>query len=353
MSGGSSIDITPSLVREFESRIQGITTGDYARLSQNTWWQFVAKLRPTVTKKEVLTWLLETAMIRDSGKSGGKVSFEDLYATYTELETRHAGDSLRLTKDQMSDVYNGEPGGEAFSLGAAWAKQMAAQMAYWPQKKVAHLLKNGHTAAASGGYDAYDALPFFSAAHKLNPYDAAVGTYKNLWTGADAAPIGTAVTLDVAANNLSTIWGNIMSLKAANGEDPRGLMPRYLVVPPKMFPRAKQLTSADFIAQAASSGGGSADFRAFLEAMGVLTAVVAPELADFESDTSYFIVCEQHAADELGGVIYVEREPFRMSQYGELSSAELSRLKMLEWDVDGRNSVAGGHPYLIHKVKAA
>lgn len=343
---------TPALVREFESRIQGITTGDYARLSQNTWWQKVAKLRKTVTKKEVLAWLLETALIRDTGKSGGSVKFDDLVAVTTELETRHSGSALRLTKDQLADVFNGEPGGEAFQLGAAWARQIAAQMAYWPQKRVAFFLKNGHTAAASGGFDAYDGLPFFSASHKLDPYDDSKGTYKNLWTGGDAADISTAVTLDAAATALAKVWGNIKSLKAPNGEDPRGLTPRFLIVPPKLFPRAKQLTEADFIAQAAAAGGGSADFRGFLKAMGMVEPVCADELAGFESDTTYFVVSEQHAADELGGCVWVEREAFQMTQYGELSSAELARLKVLEWLVDGRNAVASGHPYLLHKVKA-
>lgn len=345
--------LTPVLVREFESRIQAIATRDYARLSSNTWWQLVAKKRQTKSKKEILTWLLETAMIRDTGKSGGNVSFDDLVAAYTELETRHAGAGLRVTKDQLTDLYNGEPGGEAFQLGGQWSSQVGAHMAYWPQKKTSEFMKTAHLAPASGGFNAYDGQIFFSAAHPVNPFSASAGTFKNLLTGGDAAPIDTGVTMDVAAANVAKVWSHIKSIKSANGEDPRGLTPRFMVVPPKMFPRAKQLTEADFIAQAAASGGGSADFRAFLSSMGMIQAVCADEFAGFESDTTWFMVCEQHQTDDLGGVVYVEREPFIMSAYGELSTAEAARLKMLEWLVDGRNAISGGHPYLIFKIKAA
>lgn len=348
--------LTPVLVREFESRIQAITTRDYARLSQDSWWQLVAKKKQLKSKKEIFAWLIETAMIRDGGKSGGKISYDDLVATYTELESRHAQGGLRVTKDQLTDLFNGEPGGEAFQLGANWASQMGEYMAYWPQKKVAEFLKNAHLAPGTtpgSGFNAYDGQIFFSAAHPLNPFDASAGTFKNLLTGGDACPIDTGVTLDVAAANLAKLWAHIKGIKTATGEDPRRLKPKHLIVPPKMFPRAKQLTEADFIAQAAAAGGGSADFKAFLSAMGAITPICADELGGFESDTTYFAVCEQAAGDDLGAVVYGEREPFRMSAYGDVSSAELSRLKMFEWEVDGRNAVSGGHPFLIFKVKAS
>lgn len=342
--------LTPLLVREFESRIQSITTGDYARLAANTWWQLVAKKKTGTSKKDVFAWLIENAMIRDTGKSGGKVTYDDLVAAYTEIESRHAGAGLRVTKDQLTDLFNGEPGGEAFQLGAEWARQIGAYMAYWPQKQIANFLMKAHLAPAAGGFNAYDGQIFFSAAHPLNPYDDAAGTFANLLSGT-AYAIDTSVTLDVAATNFAKVWGHAKSIKAANGEDPRGLTLRHVIVPPKMFPRSKQLFEADFIAQAAAAGGGSADFKAFLSAMGSVTPICADELAGFETDASYFVVCEQLAGDQLGGVVYLEREAFRMSAYGDLSSAELSRLKMLEWLLDGRNATSGGHPYLIIKVK--
>lgn len=344
--------LTPLIVRELESRIRSILVDDYARLTSSMWWQSVAKLKQSTSKKEILAWLLSTAMIRETG-NGGNIAFEDLVSSYTELETKHAGAALNLTRAQLEDLYNGEPGGEGFEIARKWSKDMAFYMSYWPQKKTAHFVQNAHNLATAGGYTAYDGKAFFATDHPLNPYNAAAGTFKNLFTGADACPIDTGVTMDVAATNLSKAWALIKSIKMPNGEDPRFITPKALLVPPKMFPRAKQLTSADFIAQAAAAGGGSADFRAFIQSLGFATPICADELSGFESETSFFIVAEQAANDELGGAVYVEREAFRMTQYGEMTESELGRKQALEWQIHGRNAISAGHPFLLFKVKAA
>ena len=341
---------TPTSVRELEQHIVSIIVDDYARLSQDTWWQLVAKVRQTKTKKELIAWLIQTAVISDVGQ-GGNLSYADQAAVMTEMETRHAGAGLKLLRAQLEDVYNGEPGGEGVEAADNWARGIAAYMAYWPQKKTAEFLKLAHLSASSGGFTSYDNVPFFSTSHLVNPKDAGMGTFSNLFT---SVPLDTGVTMDVAANNLATVWANIKSIKMPNGEnDPRKLKPKGILVPPKMFPRVKQLVSADYIAQAAASGGGSADFRAYISSLGFAQPICADELSGFEGDTTYFVVAEQAANDALGGVVYLEREAFRMTQYGEMNSAELGRMKALEWQVNGRNAIAPGHPFLLFKCKAA
>lgn len=346
-----AIHLNPAVVRELESRISAIISNDYARLSQNSWWQHVAKPKTTQTKKEIFAWLIATAVIRDQGPSGGNTHFDNLLSHFTEAETRHAGSGLRLTRDQLTDVFNGEPGGEAFELAKSWSKDIAAYMAYWPQKKTAHFLKNGHTASE---YTGYDGKAFFATDHPVNPQNDGMGAYKNLLTGGDAAPIDTGVPMDTAATNLAKVWAHVKSLVMPNGEgDPRYLTPKALIVPPKLFPRAKQLTSAEFIAMAASSGGGSADFRAFLQALGFAQPICADELSGFESETSYFVVCEQASNDELGAAFFLVREAFRLAMYGDMTEAALARLEALEWILKGRNSLCPGHPFLLFKVKAS
>ena len=107
--------LTPLIVRELESRIRSILVDDYARLTSSMWWQSVAKLKQSTSKKEILAWLLSTAMIRETG-NGGNIAFEDLVSSYTEIETKHAGAALNLTRAQLEDLYNGEPGGEGSGL---------------------------------------------------------------------------------------------------------------------------------------------------------------------------------------------------------------------------------------------
>lgn len=353
--------LTPSLVVKLEQRIQSIIDREYARLTANLWWQDITKVRTSVTKKDTIIWLLSTAQIRDQGE-GGNIRFDDIVSRYMEIESTFAGTGLKLTKPQMEDVYNGVAGGEAMDFAAHWAADVGAYAAYWPQKKVSHLLKNGHTASL---YTGYDGVAFFGSGHKVNPFRDAAGSFANVFTGAaapasgntpaypGACPIDDSVSLDVALVNLGKIYAYISSIRMPNGEDPRMLRPTKLIVPPRMYPRAVQLTSAKFLAQVASSGAGSADVEAVIKALGYATPVQADELAGFESDTSFFIGCEQITSSQLGAVIYTEREAFHINFYGVADQAVLNRARELEWHMLGRNVVSPGHPFLIFKGKGS
>lgn len=343
--------LTPQVLVGLEDRMTVAIEQEYARFTQNLWYQDVAKVRPSTGRKEIITWLLSTAMIRDLGASAGNLSFDDLVATYTEVENKFAGTGLRLTKAQLEDTDGG-----GLDLAAQWSRDVGAYMAYWPQKQVAHCLKNGHTASL---YTGYDGKALFATDHPVNPLNTSAGTFQNIFTGGasgsypGACPIDDTVTVDVALANLAKIISYIASIKMPNGEDPRFLRVKKLVVGPRMFPRAVQLTSAKTIAQAASSGGGGADVEMLIKSLGFAQPVQADELAGFESDTTFFIVCEQAATSQLGAVIYQEREAFHMDAYGPMTQAELGRKQEFEWHVHGRNAVAAGHPFLIFKCKGS
>lgn len=342
--------INSSFLFDVESRMQILTESAYSTLNKNLWWDKIAKRRTSGSRKEIVTWLLSTAMIRSAGKKGGNITFDDIVSQYTEFENVDAAAGLKLKVQQLSDSDGG-----GLDLAAQWSKDIGAYMAYWPQKSVSTLIKNGH----SSGYNAYDGLTFFNTAHKLNPYKASAGTYKNLWTSSDAADISTAVSADTALANLGLVCAKIRSIYMPNGVDPRNLVPKYLIVPPKLAPRAAQLTNAKFIAQAASSGGGGADIEAIVKYMGFgLEPIVSAELANFESETTYFIGCEQLDSSELGAFTYIDREPFSIKYYtgrggGDGVDAMLDRLDELEWHCKGRNVAGYGHPFLFHKVKAS
>jgi phage major head subunit gpT-like protein len=343
--------LTPTLLLGLEDRMNIEIEREYARLTQNLWWQDVAKTRTSTGRKELITWLLSTAQIRDLGASAGNLSFDDLVATYTEVENKFAGAGLKLTKAQLEDTDGG-----GLDLAAQWSSDIGAYMAYWPQKKVADAMKNGHTASL---YTGYDGKALFASDHPVNPLNVAAGTYQNIFTGGSsgaypgACPIDDGVTVDVALANLAKIVSYIASIKMPNGEDPRFLRVKKLIVGPRMFPRAVQLTSAKTIAQAASSGGGGADVEMLIKSLGFAQPIQADELAGYESDTTFFIVAEQAASSKLGPIIYQEREAFHMDAYGPMNQAELGRKQEFEWHVHGRNAVAAGHPYLIFKCKAA
>ncbi len=347
--------LTPQFVVDLETRMQTISEREYARMTANLWWQAITKTKTSTGKKEIMSWLLSTAMIKDLG-AGGKMLFDDLVARYTEIENKYSGAGLKLTKAQLEDTFNGIVGGEGMDLAGEWSSQIGSYMGYWPQKQVAHLLKNGHTAAL---YTGYDAKAFFASDHPVNPFNDAAGTFRNLFTGAaagdfpGACPIDDSVTTEVALVNMGKIFAYIASIKMPNGEDPRFLRPKALIVPPRMMPRAVQLTGAKFLPQVAGGGAGSADVDALIKALGYATPTMADELAGFEDNTTFFVAAEQASSNELGAVIYQVREPFAINFYGVQDQVTLSRADELEWHAKGRNAVAPGHPYLLFKCKAA
>jgi len=348
--------LTPQFLMDLESRMQVLTESEYARFAGNLWWNQVAKVRPMTGKREVLTWLLSTAMIQDQG-DGGNIRFDDLVSTLTEIVVQYSGAGLKLRRAQLEDTDGG-----GMDLAAQWSTDVGAYMGYWPQKQVVNALKNGHTASL---YTAYDQKAFFATDHPHNPFKTSAGTYANLLTSTAVAasgntpyypgtvPIDDSKSVEDALVNLGKLFSYIASIRMPNGEDPRFLRPRLILCTPRMFPRVVQLTSAKFIAMAASSGGGSADVEGLIRALGFATPVMVDELAGFESDTTYFVACEQIASSQLGALVYGEREGFRINYYGTQDQVALDRMDELEWHCKGRNKVRPGHPYLLFKCKGS
>lgn len=328
---------------DLESRMRQVTEAEYLRLTSNLYWQQFTKTFTSGGRREIVTWALNTAQLEDQGQ-GGNFSFEDMTILETEYTAKTAGKALKLRRQQFEDL-----DGNGVNLATEWSAQMGAQHAYWPQKQIVTLLKNGALSTSVS----YDNVPFFSASHPLNPYNASVGTYSNLFTG---VPI-SGVSVDVALANLQTVFGNIASIKMPNGVDPRMLRPKAIIANPTLFPRVVQLTNARFIAQAAASGGGSGDVEALIAALGYGQPICADEFAGYESNTTYFVIAEQIAGSGLGGMVYIDREPFSIRYYtgrggGTGVDAILDRSDELEWHTSGRNVAGYGHPYLIFKCTA-
>lgn len=341
--------ITPQFLIDLETRMQIAMESSYAGLLSNLWWQRVARVRPSTGLKEIVTWLLSTAQIRDQGK-GGNVRFDDLVSTYTQYENKVAGAGLKLSKYQLEDTDGG-----GVDLAGQWSTDVGAQAAYWPQKLTTHFLKNGHTASL---YTGYDSVAFFSASHLVNPADPDVGEFANLFTGAasgsypGALPIDDSVSMEVALANLSKLCAYVAGIKMPNGEDPRGLRVTGLLCGPRLMPRAVQLTSAKFIATAVGSSAGSTDVEALIKYLGFATPIQADELYGFEDDKTYFPIIEAVGATQLGAAIYSERDPFKVNFYGPQDQVTLGRKKEFEWTIEGRNAIAPGHPFLLAKAKA-
>ncbi len=342
--------ITPAFLFDLESNMEVISASEYQRLTKNLWWTSIAKLMSSKSKKERLLWLLDSAQIRSTSKTGGQVTFEDLVMVTTEFENTNAAAGLKLKKEQLEDL-----DGNGVQLATEWARQVGAYAAYWPQKMIAAAVKANPTT--------YDSLSFFNTAHAVNPYDTTAGTFANDFTGAAASgspnnpgavPIGGATTLDVAVTNIAKVIAGIAAIAMPNGVDPRMLGVSGIIVPPALEARAQQLTNARYIAQAAASGGGSGDVEAVIRNFGLGQPIVAPELgaAFGGSDSTYYVIASEIGTSQLGAFTYVEREPFSIVTHGPQTDAELARIREFQWTTEGRNVVGAGHPYLLFRCQA-
>jgi phage major head subunit gpT-like protein len=334
--------LTPTIVTDLETRIRVITEQSYDLLTRELWWQAVTKELSSVSKTEVVTWLLDSAVIEYVNRFGGEVEFADILAQTTNFTALAATAGLKLNRAQLEDH-----DGNGVQLAAHWARTIGQYAAYWPQKQVAAAIRDGAQSTSL----AYDGQVFFSAAHPLNPFDTSLGTYDN-----DIVANITATPSEAFAA-LQAAFALIRAVKMPNGEDPRGLRPRQLIVPPALQTIATQLTSAKFIAQAAASiGGGSADVDAVIAGWQLAPPIVADELgAGYTngSDTTFYIATAQIAGDDLGALTYVNREPFSVVFNGEMTDAELARRNELQWITRGRNIVGYGHPYLLWRCTSS
>jgi len=341
--------IIPSFLFDLESNMRVITAQEYDRLTSKLWWNRICKLGPpSGAKRERVSWLLDTARIQRTNK-GGNLEFEDIVSTTTEVEHLNAAAGLKIKKEQFEDV-----DGNGIDYATHWSRQMGAYAAYWPQKMLAQqILANGPT---------YDGQNFFSAAHPVNPFNTAAGTFQNIFTGAasgiypGALPIDSSVTVEVAVANIAKAIAYIAAIKMPNGEDPRFLRLADIIVPPALAARAQQITNAKFIAQmAGTNAGGSGDVEALIRNFGLGQPIEAAELGSAfgGSDTSYYLAMEEITTNQMGAFSYIQREPFSVLYYGPQNDAQLARIREYQWMTEGRNSILNGHPYLLFKVNAS
>jgi hypothetical protein len=356
--------LVPSFLFDFESEMARITENEFARLiaSDNLWWQEVTKTRPTGKKREIIAWLLSNQRIYDAGKTGGNIQFDDMYAVSTEYDVRNAAAGLELQKNQVTDN-----DGDGFDFAREWSANMGAFAAYWPQSLVATLILNGATATSGL---AYDGLNFFvngaGTLHPYNQFQTAFGGFANWFTGAAAGaypgalPIDESIDTNTALLNLQKAIAYIATIKMPNGVTPRFLKPRRLLVAPRLVARAQQLTNAKFLAQPTTGGGGTGDVSAIISNWGFVQPIEVQEFAGQTTgdgkaaDLVWYLACEQMTTTQLGGLVYVDREPFKVKYYtgdggGTGQDAILDRARTLEWHIDGRNIAGYGHPYVLFR----
>jgi hypothetical protein len=344
--------LTAAFLFDLESNMRVITENTYTSLSRDQWVDKVAKEFPSMSKKERIIWLLETGFLEYGVE--GQAQFREMGTVTTEYENKFiSGSGLKMLRSQLEDLDGG-----GIQAAAAWSRTMGALAANFKQQEVAKVI-NDPTLSGTEAGTAYDGVTFFHAnaggttGHPIDPTDTSKGRFANLFTGAASANNAGACpisgnTVEAAQQNLTLALSYIQNIKQPNGVNPRKLQAKYLFVPTALYSRALLVTGAKFVA----TGDGSLDVSNYIDQFG-LEVVKCPELgANFGgSDSVYYIGCVDEGG-QLGGLSYVNREPFSITYHGPQTDAQLASKREFEWLPQGRSTVGLGHPYLLFKVAA-
>lgn len=238
--------ITPSLLQgafqNFNTRFQ------LALTSMPLWGGRLAMNAPSNTEEEIYAWMHQIPSVRKWNKgSPRKVHRLGVNAYRLRNEKYELTEAIEREKleDDLLGVY-----GPRFDV-------MGRQVAKFPDRQLATLIRNGGTNLC------WDGLSFFNAAHPVDPNDTGAGTFANDFTG-------NALT----QANFETAYAAWASIPAENGEV-MGLQPNLLVVPPQLRPKALSILKAGVIA-VTQGGGAAAVTNINLDLCQVL---VVPELA--------------------------------------------------------------------------
>jgi len=328
--------VTPEFIVSFETKIDGLSTGNWQRVAANLKWDKIMKRRSGATKKELLTWLLETAKLYPEGPDGGNTRYDDIVAATHSLEHEHFGNGLQLTRDEIEDnQMANNPTVGALDYASKWAKDIGSARAYHPQQQLAALILAGKVT------NGYDGVPFFGTTHPLNP-NGGGGTYSNLIS---AVPINAVAgnppddvnSLILAQRNLAKALAAVSGQRFLGGI-PRFLKPMGIVHPTQLQYRVNQLTGGEVLSQTTN-----------VMKKDALESIWMPEL-DGEPDV-YYIAVEDILSDELGAFAHSIRNEFQISMYGWMDQLVLGRMNEFEWLAKLRTTTIYGHPYLFYRCE--
>jgi hypothetical protein len=326
--------LSTAFLTRIEENMRTISEDAYAGAIKNRWADKVLKELPSTASAEHLHFLLTGGTMDYSTE--GNVRFEDQTVGRIDLTPQFFdAPGLKILRSELEDS-----DGAGLSKSADWSSKIAVQAALFPQRKLAAML-------LAGSATCYDGLSLFNAAHP-NMFGGSNGTFANDLTGAASGIFPGAVpitgTAEVANANLGRAIAYIRSLVSTDGATPRGMEPKYLVCSPSLYRQALIASQSRFVG---GSSLGSTDVQSVISDFNIET-IMAPELL---SDTAYYIFCAP-VGTEVGGAIYLNREPVTVQYHGPMTSAELARSRTFQWTCAGRAVVAPGRPEFVFRCRA-
>lgn len=262
------------------------------------WSPNIATTIPSSTKTNTYGWMQRILQMREWV---GARQFQNLNTHSFVVENKDWELTVKVPRNDFED--------DNLGVWAPLMSEMGRQGRKLPDILVQGALEAGGAASSLG----FDGVPFFSAAHPLNP----AGVQSN------------AFSLALTGPNFDTVRTAMVSYR---GEDslPMGVNPGLIVVPPQLETTAKTILIADTVA----TGGTNVQ-------RGDAKILVVPELSG--SATQWYLADVSKAIKPL---IYQLREAVRLIALTNVDDANVFFHKEFIWGQDGR-AVASYGPWFL------
>jgi phage major head subunit gpT-like protein len=248
--------ITPASFQLFIAAVNTAIGAVYTDASIPQHWQELSTELPCAGSQLVLGW---TGMLPKARTwKGSRVTVTPNPQTYTvtpmPFEHTVTLDRFHLDDDQFGIYYRTLP-------------DQARQIRRLPDYNLRDLLENSgdFTGTIQNGFDG---LTYFNTAHLVNVYASAVGTYSNDFTGGGQTIGGILIGGAFSPTAFATVFEYMMRNRGEDNE-PLGIYPNLLMVPPALKLEAELVLNSMFFAPPAwatiGSQVGAADnpFRRF------------------------------------------------------------------------------------------
>lgn len=321
MSAGF-IDVQQFLVT-MESNMQAILVdrwADFNSDSELAYWDMLVEDKTTAVREELFQWQINRSKLRRQYDQGNR-RYDDLYNWAYGISPEDWGDNLVLKEKDIEDNKVDHVGQWSSDIGGAWA--------YWPQETLQELLAAGETE------ECYDGVPFFSENHPVIPGIATSGVVSNLTTGQ---------VLDFT--NFTNAVAAIRNIPGPGGVK-RFLKPFRLLHTNSDQKKALEILTALQIGDTTAEGRSGSKTNVVTQ-----YGFEAPRcMQDHPDNGAWYIQCKVLAAPFKMPFVRLMRKPLEVNQFAAVSSAELNRKKVFEYNADARVSMNFGEWSALFKYR--
>ncbi len=306
-----------------ESNMQAIMVDRWADFNSDpdlAYWDLLVEDKTTAVREELFQWQINRSKLRRQHDQGNR-RYDDLYNWAYGISPEDWGDNLILKEKDIEDNKVDHVGQWASDIGGAWA--------YWPQEALQELLAAGETE------EGYDGVPFFSTTHPIIPGISTSGTASNLFT---SKPLTFANFTDGVAA--------IQNIPGPGGVK-RFLKPFRLLHGNSNKKNALEILTAMQIGDSTGDGRSGSKTNVITQ-----YGFEAPRcMQDHPDDGSWYIQCKVLSAPFKQPFVRLMRKPLEVNTFAAVSSAELNRKKVFEYNADARVSMNFGEWSALFKFK--